>query len=149
MILPPCSLLAIHSVCVQACTLNFFSISASRTSNPAIFSITGSFASSESNLKSMASNLEIISFLKLSTLPSADSNLTSTDSNFDSISFLRLSMRTSTLLSTLSIFASRAFISPLISFSFGRSIRSIQPGIFSMMNKCLPHAYIKYSFLLF
>jgi len=46
--------------------------SASWTSSSAIFSITGSLASSESNLLSTASNREIASVLKLSTLASTD-----------------------------------------------------------------------------
>ena len=138
---------------------NFFSSSASLTSSSAIFSITGIFASSESNLESTsirkpsilsstpsilpstASNFDIISFLKLSTFPSAASNFVSVSLLRLAIPFSTASIRTSTLLSTLPIFASRAFISPLISFSFGSSSLSIQPGIFSMM-KCLPHWYI-------
>ena len=82
---------------------NFFSISASRTLNSAIFCITGSFASSKSNLESTASNRE------------------STASN--SISFLRLSMRTSTLLPKLaflhsshSVLAGAAFLSNRVFF---------------------------------
>ena len=48
--------------------LTFRSSSASLASNSAIFSITGSFASSESSLLSTASNREIVTFSRLSLL---------------------------------------------------------------------------------
>jgi len=76
--------------------VTFFSSSASRTLNSAIFSITGILASSVSNLESTASNFVIISLLKLATSFSTDS------------------MR-----------ACMAFISPLGSFSFGMSAKVV------------------------
>ena len=111
---------------------NFRSSSTSRTSSSAIFSITGSFDSSDSNLKSTASNLESIA-------SNLESTLASIASNFVIISFLKLA----TPFSTASMRVYMAFISPVISFSFGRSSLSIQPGIFSMI-KYLPHWYIKH-----
>lgn len=77
--------------------VTFFSSSARRTLNSAIFSITGIFASGVSNLESTASNFVIISLLK------------------PPISFSTPSMR-----------VCMAFISPLDSFSFGMSSRSCE-----------------------
>jgi len=98
--------------------VTFFSSSARRTLNSAIFSITGIFASGVSNLEYTASNLK-----------STASNLEYTASNFVIISLLKLAIS----FSTPSMRVCMAFISPLGSFSFSMSSRSCESN---SLNAC-------------